>query len=877
MSPTDHRLTSIIMIFAPPKVALISLIAAIFSSNKATGLPIPQSNDPGLSVDSDATRVIPIVNMPLATQFSAHQDENSLPGAVISSAFAYLNTSSLYPGVRVPPGWSFSLGLLHPFIYPEGTRIDKPLYYSASLADGAPLPAWLSFDNYTVTFNGVTPLIPSDQKNALFQIKLMASDVYGSDDVEQGFNLTVGVHTLDTHVEKGHLQANVTAGHPIILPWTAFQNVQLDGQALNVENTSSIALDTDWITFDNDTLDVLIDAPPSMIGHQVTVSMQIADVYGDSINVNTILQVETYAFVSNETQPTVLEGQQFLETGSDATLNLAKYLSHQGNPDLSFELISGNENAGKGLRLNTEDGGLMLKGAYMPSELDGTVEVPMVIVATNRTSCATSSLSFRLDFTSTTAPNAPGGKYLSSGALAALGAAIGTVCMMAILFLIYLINKKKMGDLSMASSLSMRNSAILGPEKGIFSGSKRKDRFTEFGQYEGEKGVEDEAKSTHTMVEGTFFDILQPRMSPSSSSLVVRLGQSAENIAHRLSRILGFDGRSKRHSLSKDMISRPTAISHVGLGPLSGSDGNTLFSSPGTPSILLPQSPDATLLGADLFTAVTDIAKRISTDSTSTMFTNFSKDTELWGKSDHEEESNFSQTPSHHRPSRLAVTPRSGGGVDDISPSNQYSGGSGSEGSPDDSPTPKRGYVQGRALNTITEDASKEGYSTISSIRNPFGPADSRMSSIGTIQMAERTMLENATPEQITMGNNRHLRYGSDHVSKEQSENEQRSLAVSSEPTLESSKSGAIGDVGSILDQTSFEGFRARDSVTADADELDTTECSTAFSTLHTSIASHTRGAHALLADHSAPRMISSRRTGSCSGLPVVTSTSGSQ
>jgi hypothetical protein len=868
------------MIFAPPKLILVSLMITIYSTTTATGLPIPQSNDPDLIVIDDTARVLPIVNMPLATQFSAHQDENSPPGAVISSAFAYSNTSSLYPGVRVPPGWSFSLGLLHPFIYPEGTSIDKPLFHSASLADGAALPLWLSFDNYTVTFNGVTPLIPSDQKNSLFQVKLMASDVYGSGDVEQGFNLTVGIHTLDTVVADGHLQANVTAGYPTSVPWTAFHGIQLDGQTLSVENTSSIALDakgSDWITLDDDTLDVLINAPSSMIGQELVVSMQVIDVYGDRITSDTVVQVEAYAFVSNETGPAVLGGQQFLEghTSSDATLNLADYLSHQGNPDLSFELISGNENAGKGLRLDTEDGGLTLKGAYVPSELDGSVEIPMVIVATNRTSRATSSLSFCLNFTSIDAPVAPSRHHLSSGALAAIGAAIGIVCMMALLFLIYTFNKKKMGDLSMASSLSMRNSAILGPEEGIFSGSRRKDRFTEFGQYEREKGVENEVNSTNTMVEGTFFDILQPRMPPSSSSLVVRLGQSAENIAHRLSRVLGLESRRKRYSISKDMISRPTIISQVGLGPLSGSHGTALFSSPGTPSILPPQFPDANLLGADLFTAVTDIARRTSADSTSTMFTNFSKDTELWGKSDHEEESNFSQTPSHHRPSRLAGTPRSGGGTNDISPSIQYSGGSGSEGSPDDSPTPRRGYVQGRALNTITEDASKEGYSTGSSIRNPFGPADSHMSSIGRIQMAERTRLENATPEQITMGNNRHLRYGSDHVSREQLENEQRSLAASLEPTLGSSKSGGIGDVGSILNQTSFEGFKARDSIIADAEELEITEHSAAYSALHTSIASHTRSAHALLADHSAPRMISSRRTGSCSGLPVVTSSSG--
>jgi hypothetical protein len=599
--------------------------------------------------------------------------------------------------------------------------------------------------------------------------------------------------------------------------------------------------------------------------------------------------VETYAFKANETNSVVLGGRQFLGNNSadgDAKLDLSQYLTHADNTDYAFELTEGGGQNDSALYLESLERGLVLRGTVPESQT--TEELAVQIKATNRSSQAISTLSFRLDFTSSTGLSAPGHRKLSSGALAGIGAAIGILCMAIFLYLVHVINKKKVGDLSISSSLSMRHSAMLGPENGIFTGGKRRDPYANVEQphHQNMHKMRGDTGSFRAVEPTTIPHCLQQGSRPSNSSFVARLGQSTGNLLQRVQRVLGLGTTVKDQE--KEIASIPSAMEDAPNDPTPMEAKFTYSSSQISSGILQFPSPNGRSLGADLFAAATGIGRRVSADSISTVFTNFSRDTELWGKSDQEEESNFSQTPSHRRPRQFTGTPRSGG-VINASPSLHESGRSVSHDSPDESPTSMRCYAQGRPLVTITEHASREEYSiadsildasgeyhsTRDSIINGSGLSDGEPVSTGSIRTAAREIFERATSDQLKLG---YLRHVSVTPPERHFEGEHHSWTASLEGNSKaSSSSGQLGDVGSILKQTSLEGFKARDSMTADAEE---TELVGRVSHLrpntivHTSIASQVRSANTFSTDHAAPPMVSSRRTGSCSTLPVITSSS---
>jgi hypothetical protein len=855
------------------RLPVIALFAgATFLLPSVLARPIPQepsvpATNPALTPDNgnaSPDRVLPIVNLPLATQITASDTGDAKPGAVISSAFAYANDSNFYPGVRVPPGWSFSIGLLHPFVYPEGTNGNRPIYHSACLEDGSALPQWLGFDSDTVTFNGYSPATSDESETRLFHIKIMASDIDGHSDVEQGFNLTVGLHSLEL---RGSVpQLNVTAGYPTAVSASVWPQIQLDGQPISPENTTDLQINDsriDWIRFDRATRDIVATPDSDLAGQAMDIPVELQDAFGGRLQTAMRVQVEAYAFTSNEAFPTVLGGRTFVQTadgGPTGDLDLSEYLAASDLSELSFEVSSDHEPVDQSIQVEVADGTLRLKGGF-PEARDYDI-VALEIRATNITSHAISILSLQLDLTHSDQPDedVSGSSTLSSGAQAALGAAVGIACLAIVFFIIYLLNKRRGGgDLSFCSSLSMRHSASLGPETGMFTTGQRGEPYLTVDLSRCEDKLDNsDAYSAKTLVESFEGEIAPQRLLPSSSSLVVRMSKSASSFSRRIAQAVSSSGRFNKKPLSKERISNPIAQAN----PSSGTEG--ISSHLRRP----PSVPNLPVLSREgLFAAVQGIGKRGTTDSTSTVFTNFSHDTELWGKSDHEGESNFSQTPSHRRPRCLTSTPRSG--HVQFSPSSPDSAGRQGEVSSDESPTPRALYPRDRVLNTISEDLSREGGAFLSPFRNPFQNTGSETSSLGTIQTAARAVFEAATPEQMIIGTVRKTTHGSTTLKADGDAAEERSWIGSVGLDEGSDRSSQLGDKGSILNQTSFEGFKARDSVTADAEEIENATDGELFGRIHTSIAAETRSAQQLIGTGlDGRRMTSSRRTGSCSGLP---------
>lgn len=115
------------------------------------------------------------------------------------------------PGLRLPPSWSFSIGIRgDTFLSPSG----RSLFYSTSI-----LPPWVTFNPWTYTFDGVTPSTSDEQ----VEIVVRGSDLKGYSDpsAEERFWISVApeeLHLSGPASNNSALTANVTAGEAFEIP-----------------------------------------------------------------------------------------------------------------------------------------------------------------------------------------------------------------------------------------------------------------------------------------------------------------------------------------------------------------------------------------------------------------------------------------------------------------------------------------------------------------------------------------------------------------------------------------------------------------------------------------------------------------------------------
>ncbi len=123
----------------------------------------------------------------------------------LNSALPPSNASSSMSGLRLPPSWSFSIGIRgDTFLSPSGSS----LFYSSS-----PLPPWVTFNPWTYTFDGMTPSTSGEQ----VEIVVRGSERKGYSDPSAEERFWISVASEELHLSglasgTGALTANVTAG-----------------------------------------------------------------------------------------------------------------------------------------------------------------------------------------------------------------------------------------------------------------------------------------------------------------------------------------------------------------------------------------------------------------------------------------------------------------------------------------------------------------------------------------------------------------------------------------------------------------------------------------------------------------------------------------
>jgi hypothetical protein len=183
------------------------------------------------------TRSAPILAIPLITQLNF-----PAPLADISSAYPLPSNN----GVRVPAGWSFSVGFVDDTFFPSSDDA-PPMSCSASNWDGTALPDWLSFQDSTLTLNGVTPHHPEFAPPLNISVACAENDA----SVRDSFLLVVDGHNLQFAQSLQALNVTPNSQAQYHLDWSRI--LEVEGQPGNDEDVQAVQVDltnTTWLNWD---------------------------------------------------------------------------------------------------------------------------------------------------------------------------------------------------------------------------------------------------------------------------------------------------------------------------------------------------------------------------------------------------------------------------------------------------------------------------------------------------------------------------------------------------------------------------------------------------------------------------------------------------
>jgi axial budding pattern protein 2 len=193
-----------------------------------------------------------VLSKPLSEQFK-NQDNPSLGSVFVLSDSKADVISALHvtqnPTLRIPPGWSFSIG----FDGDTFTGMDD-IRYAVLQADGSPLPSWIPFNSDEITLNGVTP--PLDElPSPYLTLALHVSDRSGFSIASELFDVVIAAHELYAST-RGLPAVNITSSTTLDVLFNSqiyFDGVFVDGAPLDLQNLVLLEIDVSrytWLHYD---------------------------------------------------------------------------------------------------------------------------------------------------------------------------------------------------------------------------------------------------------------------------------------------------------------------------------------------------------------------------------------------------------------------------------------------------------------------------------------------------------------------------------------------------------------------------------------------------------------------------------------------------
>lgn len=269
----------------------------------------------------------PSLHIPIKDQFRS--DNPSLSSVFLMDDHS--NLKSGIPALRVPPGWSFSIGL-----DPDTFMSPNNLYYDALSADGTPLPDWVVFRPSPMTFNGVAPYIKGTR---VYTLALHASDQEGFTASVVPFNLVVSTEEVLISSAAFKLPTiNVTAETPTSVSLTSavdFTGFLIDGRPLDTSDIKELSVDTSaysWLKYDSDRR-ILSGTPPAELTRADT-PLPVKIVTSSDRSVETSLSISVVpSFFSASTLPAIMSDEE-----GKVKFDLSKFFSNQPKDDVALSV-----------------------------------------------------------------------------------------------------------------------------------------------------------------------------------------------------------------------------------------------------------------------------------------------------------------------------------------------------------------------------------------------------------------------------------------------------------------------------------------------------------------------------------------------------------
>lgn len=220
------------------------------------------------------------------------------------------------------------------FAFAPDTFLDadaQSLNYYAVTTDNSPLPAWVTFDEGTLAFSGITPPFASlVEPPQTFSLKLIASDIKGFSAVSVSFSIVVGSHALTA--TRPRISLNATVGTPLTFTGLV-GSVMIDGYPATVSDLSVSTVDLPpWLVFDPASW-VIAGTPPDT-AQSTTFTVIMEDGFLDRLNIT--FDVELAAQGGGPFRgifPTVR-----LEPGDHLSFNLKPYLFDPSESQVSVDI-----------------------------------------------------------------------------------------------------------------------------------------------------------------------------------------------------------------------------------------------------------------------------------------------------------------------------------------------------------------------------------------------------------------------------------------------------------------------------------------------------------------------------------------------------------
>ncbi|KAF8473750.1 hypothetical protein DFH94DRAFT_764327 [Russula ochroleuca] len=333
-----------------------------------------------------------VLSKPLSSQFKS-QDNPSLGSVfVLSDGISALQRTQ-NPTLRIPPGWSFSIG----FDGDTFTGMDD-VRYAVLQADGSPLPSWIAFNPDEITLNGVTPRL-DEFPNPYLSLALHFSDRSGFSVASELFDVVIAAHEL--HASMGGLPTiNFTSLTTLDVSLNSqfyFDGVLVDDAPLDLQSLVSLEIDVSqysWLHYDADFRRLAGQLPGDFGTRNATIlPVALNTVYNQTLHTQVKLS-SVPSYFSQDPLPQISAA-----SGNDLHFNLTPFFSNATLGDV--DLTASYEPADASSYLHFDTASAVLSGSIpSPGKIDYNL-VTVSFYGYSRLTHSTSHTSLPISFTPT--------------------------------------------------------------------------------------------------------------------------------------------------------------------------------------------------------------------------------------------------------------------------------------------------------------------------------------------------------------------------------------------------------------------------------------------------------------------------------------------